>query len=134
MSDPRRDDADQRFAERVSFAIALAIVLALLGLIGHVGTSDRYTSPPQLELRRAGEVRHAGGRWYVPFELRNRGGRSAEGVEIEAVLHVDGAPDLRVPQRFDYLPGHDRARGELVFDRDPAAGQLELRVLSLRLP
>ena len=129
----RRDDGAGA-ARWIVTGISVAVVAALVALLIYFEIAARYERPPDLRIERAGEIRVSGAAWYVPFELRNEGGQAAEHIEVEGVLTVRGEPTRRAPQRFDYLPGHDRARGELVFDVDPARGTLELRVLSLQRP
>ncbi|AFY66023.1 TIGR02588 family protein [Geitlerinema sp. PCC 7407] len=121
------------FAEWVSFAIAAAIIASVLGLVAYTwATGD--TQPPVLETEITPEVRQAGSQFYIPFSVTNTGGGTAESVQVIAELRVNGEVIETGEQQFDFLSGGEKAEGAFVFQRDPAQGDLSLRVASYSLP
>lgn len=121
------------FAEWVSFAIAATIIASIIGLVAYVwATGD--TQPPVLETEITPEARQAGGQFYVPFSVTNTGGGTAESVQVIAELRVNGEVIETGEQQFDFLSGGEKAEGAFVFQRDPAQGDLSLRVASYSLP
>jgi len=129
----RDDDAPHRIAEHASFVLSALVVAAVVGCLLYFAVAPEYAAPPRMVIEQDGAVRRAGDQWYVAFEIRNQGGRPADGVRVEATLSTEGQVE-RATQEFDYVAGSDRRRGAFVFDHDPAHGELELRVVSLRVP
>lgn len=120
-------------AEWVSFAIAATIIASVIGLVGYIwATGD--TQPPVLDAEITPEVREAGGQFYIPFSVTNSGGGTADSVQVIAELRVNGEVVETGEQQFDFLSGGEKAEGAFVFRRNPAQGDLSLRVASYRLP
>lgn len=128
----QQEQGGRSFAEWVTFSVALAIVLALVGLILYdwLATPD---TPPIVAVT-PGAVRTAGDQFYVPFTLENTGGQTAEMVQVIAELTINGDVVEDGDQQIDFLSSGERVEGEFVFSRDPAEGELAIRVASYQTP
>ncbi len=120
-------------AEWTSFGIATSILAALVGLLLYnwVNQKDR---PPILSVTPNTEIRQAQGQFYVPFEITNTGGETAESVQIIAELRVNGEVEETGEQNIDFLSGGEKEEGAFIFSRNPREGELVLRVASYKLP
>ncbi len=90
--------------------------------------------PPAFRVEITDTVRLTEGRYYVPFTLQNTGGRIARTVQVIAELRSPDGNDETGEQEFDFLSGNEREKGEFVFEHDPQAGDLIVRVASFGLP
>lgn len=125
--------AGRSFAEWITAAIAFTIVLLVAGLVVY----DWITTPalpPTISIRQAGEIRAANNQFYVPFEVENSGGTTAESVQVRAELAIDGQVVEDGEQTIDFLAGAETQNGAFVFRRDPAQGELTLRIASYQEP
>lgn len=120
-------------AESITFAIACLVVAVLVGLI--LLTWDQHTDdPPTLSIVRSGEIRAAQGQFYVPFTLKNTGGKTAESVQVIGELRQGGEVVEAGDQQIDFLSGGEEEEGAFIFTRDPDQGNLIIRVASYKLP
>lgn len=126
-------DHQRTTAEWVTVAIASAILLVIVGLIVYDWIATP-AAPPILTVQQNGDVREAGGQFYVPFTVENTGGDTAEAVQIVAELRVDGEVIEDGEQQIDFLAGSAQQAGEFIFSRDPASGELSIRVASYKQP
>jgi uncharacterized protein (TIGR02588 family) len=118
-------------AEWVTFAVSVGILLVVVGLIATQATgSDRPALP---RVAKTGPVEHRGDRFLVPVEIRNDGGATAEAVQVTAELTV-GDEVVEADQTVEFLAQEEKAEVVFVFDRDPAAGQLDVRVTGFTVP
>ncbi|MBD2462777.1 TIGR02588 family protein [Oscillatoria sp. FACHB-1407] len=121
-------------AEWVTFGIASCILAGIVGLVLYVWFGTNYQDDPQISIRESGEVREAEGNYYLPFEVSNTGGSTAESVQIMAELEVNGEVTESAEQQIDFLSGGETEEGAFVFSEDPQQGELTLRVASYKLP
>lgn len=128
-----RGQARRPLAEWVSFGVAAAILAAVAGLVVYLWWSAPGAEPV-LAVEQTGAVREAGGQFYVPFAVSNRGGATAESVVVQAELEVGGEAVEEGAQEFSFLAGGETEEGGFVFTRDPREGELRLRVGSYSLP
>lgn len=115
-------------AEWVSFALASAVLLGILGTVGYLGLRDRNQQPPLLEVTSSVEKRQD--KYYVPFTVVNSGGETAEAVQVIAELRVNGELTEWGDQQIDFLSSQEETKGAFVFTQDPQAGELTVRVAS----
>ncbi len=120
-------------AEWVSFAIATCILALLVGLVLYDWATQK-NQPPLLSVTPKSEIRQAEGQFYVPFEITNTGGETAESVQIIAELSVNGKVEESGEQQIDFLSGGEKEEGAFVFTRNPQDGELIVRVASYKLP
>lgn len=121
-------------AEKVTFGIASLILASIVGLVLYLWFSKQYQNPPEISVSEAASVRESKGQFYVPFEVTNAGGETAESVQIIAELKVNGEVEESGEQQIDFLSGGETEEGAFVFSQDPRSGELTLRVASYKLP
>lgn len=124
----------QQVAERITFAVSLAIVLAVAGFVLYqqLFGGDRpatIVATPRLEA-----VRQQGGLYYLPIRVANEGDETAEAIRINAALaNGQGTPEV-VELEIDLLAGGGKANGTAIFRNDPTRGELTVRVTSYLEP
>lgn len=118
-------------AEWVTFAVACAVVLTLVGLI--VVEMGKGDDPPVLDARRAGAIREVDGKFSVAVEVRNGGQLTAANVQVTASLTIDGEA-AESDQVVDFLAGGETETLVFLFADDPDDGQLEIDVASYAEP
>lgn len=127
------ESQERVLAEWISFGIAAAILLVLVGLILY----NWFTipqGPPVIAIAQVGTIRSADNQFYLPFEVANRGGSTATMVRVQATLRIDDAVVEEVEQEFDFLAAGTRAQGAFIFRRNPRAGEVTLQALSYQEP
>lgn len=122
----------QSAAERISFLLATAVLLAILSGVGYLWVRDRNQEPPALEVTSTLERRE--GQYYVPFTVTNIGGTTATMVQVMAELRIDGALVEWGDQQVEFLSSQEEATGVFIFTRDPAEGELTVRAASYQMP
>lgn len=129
-----RDDRPRRTtAEWWTFAAALALVGLVAGIIVATWVTGA-SGPPLIEAERSGPIVREGAAHRVPFEVRNEGGAAVESVQVVATLTIDGRVEGEGEQIFLFLSGGERERGDFLFARDPALGELTIEVVSYSRP
>ncbi|MBW3633075.1 MAG: TIGR02588 family protein [Chloroflexi bacterium] len=127
-----RGRSGRSVAEWTTLAIGAFLILALVGLVTYLYVSGNNRPPVVEAMPLAREIRRAEGVYYVPIEVTNRGGRTAEDVVIQAELSTgEGAPEV-TEFTIDFLAGDETAEGTVVFVSDPSAGALTVGVASFR--
>jgi uncharacterized protein (TIGR02588 family) len=119
-------------AEQVTFAIALAIVLVLVGLV-LLSWVTQDKQPPILSVRTEA-VRTVRGQFYIPYEVSNEGGGTAESVQVISELEINGKVVESGEQQIDFLSGGETEEGAFIFHQDPNRGEISVRVASYSLP
>jgi uncharacterized protein (TIGR02588 family) len=120
-------------AEWVAFGIASLVVAIISALVIYLWVS-KQDNPPELAVTQHGEIRATNGQFYVPFQIKNQGGETAESIQVVAELRVDGKVEETGEQQIDFLSSQEIEEGAFVFSRNPNRGELNLRVASYRLP
>ncbi|MFE4107818.1 TIGR02588 family protein [Almyronema epifaneia] len=128
LSEPPRT-----LAEWITLAVTSLILAILVGLVVYDWRVNQ-NRPPAFQVEITETARITDGRYYVPFAITNTGGRVARTVQVTAALHLEGIDDEAGEQQIDFLSGNERKRGSFVFNHDPQAGELLIRVASYRLP
>lgn len=123
----------QSAAELLTFGIALTIVASIAGLVIYDWVS-RPQTPPVLSLVQPSEARSVNGQFYVPFEVENAGGATAESVQVVAEISVDGEVVEEGEQQIDFLSSGETGEGEFVFSHDPKQGEFTMRIGSYKAP
>lgn len=121
-------------AEWISFTIASIILAVILGLVGYLWASKREQKPPEVKVSGGEMVREAAGQFYVPFEVTNTGGETAESVQVKAELSINGAVAESGEVEVDFLSSRETESGAFVFSQNPRRGKLVLRVASYKSP
>jgi uncharacterized protein (TIGR02588 family) len=121
-------------AEWTSLVVSVAIVVALVGLVSYEHVAGP-TRPPTIDARpRLDAARTAGGEYYLPIDITNRGNLTAESVRIRVSLATDQGRQETAEVSVQFLAGGATARGTAVFREDPSRGQVAVNVLSLQEP
>jgi uncharacterized protein (TIGR02588 family) len=119
-------------AEWTTLVIGAVLILALVGLVTYLYVSGDNRPPVVEATPLALEIRREEGAYYVPIEVTNQGGETAQDVLIQAELSTgEGAPEV-TEFTVDFLAGGESAEGTVVFSTDPSAGELTVSVASFR--
>ncbi|MGI8501959.1 MAG: TIGR02588 family protein [Hassallia sp.] len=120
-------------AEWLTFSIATLILTVIIGLVCYTWVNDK-NEPPILSVTNKQKIREVNGQFYVPFEIINNGGETAESVQIIAELKINSEIIETGEQQIDFLSSSEKEEGAFVFRTDPRKGQLTLRVASYKSP
>ncbi|NEQ31597.1 MAG: TIGR02588 family protein [Leptolyngbya sp. SIO4C5] len=126
-------DPPRTLAEWITLGVTTLILAILVGLVVYDWRVNQ-NRPPAFQVEITETARVTDSHYYVPFEIVNTGGRIARTVQVTAELHIDGIDDETGEQQIDFLSGNERKRGSFVFNHNPQAGELIIRVASYRLP
>ncbi|MEX0269247.1 TIGR02588 family protein [Leptolyngbyaceae cyanobacterium UHCC 1019] len=129
--DPKKPS--RSLAEWLSFGISSLIVGITAGLVIYSWATGQ-NSPPILTIQRTEPVREVGGQFYVPFEIFNTGGETAESVQVIAELKVKTAVQESGDLQIDFLSEGETEKAAFVFKTDPRQGDLVMRVASYKTP
>ncbi|HIK05968.1 MAG TPA: TIGR02588 family protein [Trichormus sp. M33_DOE_039] len=120
-------------AEWITFSIALFILTAIISLVGYIWANEK-DQPPIISVNQKQTIREVNGQFYVPFEVVNTGGETAESVQIIATLKIASQEEEIGEQQIDFLSGGEKEEGAFVFSQNPQLGQVIIRVASYKLP
>lgn len=120
-------------AEWVTFTIASFILAIIVSLVGYTWLNEK-NQPPIISVSKKEAIREINGQFYVPFEVANTGGDTAESVQIIAELVIDGKVAESGEQQIDFLSSRETEEGAFVFSQNPSKGKLNLRIGSYKLP
>jgi uncharacterized protein (TIGR02588 family) len=125
--------SERSFAEIVSFSISLLLLSLLVGAIVYKWVTKK-NQPPIISVQTASEIRQARGQFYIPFTVANIGGETVESVEIIAEFNSNGEIAEIGSQQIDFLSDGETKEGAFIIDRNPAKGELIVRVTGYKLP
>lgn len=117
-------------AEWATFGVAAAILVAVVAAI--LLQLQGPTAPPAPTVE-VGAAQERDGRFFVPVVVVNRGDETAQNVQVLATLTLDDG-EVESDQVIDFLAGGEEEELELVFDEDPAEGELEVVIGGYSLP
>jgi len=120
-------------AEKITLTICTVILVAIVGLVLYDWQLTKNL-PPAFQIEITEATRLTEGRYYVPFTLKNTGGRIARTVQVLAELQLPDGNEETGEQQFDFLSGSERKKGSFVFEHNPQEGDLIVRVASFGLP
>lgn len=124
---------ERSLAEWVTFSIALFILAIIISLVGYIWLNEE-DKPPILSVTKKQMIREIDGKFYVPFEIVNTGGETAESVQIIAELQMADKVVETGEQQIDFLSDGEKEEGAFIFSQNPRQGQLTVRVASYKLP
>ncbi len=122
---------EPHWIEWVTGAIAAMIVLAVIAWIGKDALMDSDTSPKLTVNVLQTEKRGDG--FQVSFEIQNDSSATASQVNIQGEIGAGSATE-RVETTLDYVPGHSKARGGMIFRQNPEGKSLVVRATSFSEP
>ncbi|MEO1393299.1 MAG: TIGR02588 family protein [Cyanobacteria bacterium J06634_5] len=120
-------------AERITLIVCTVVLMAIVGLVLYDWQLSKNL-PPAFQVEITEATRLTEGRYYVPFTLKNTGGRIARTVQVLAELQLPDGSEETGEQQFDFLSGNERKKGGFVFEHNPQTGDLVIRVASFGLP
>ncbi|RAM53152.1 MAG: TIGR02588 family protein [Hapalosiphonaceae cyanobacterium JJU2] len=120
-------------AEWVTLSISLFILAVIVSLVAYIWINEK-DQPPVLSVSNKQKIWEADGQFYVPFEIINTGGETAESVQLIAELEIQGKVTQTGEQQIDFLSRGEKEEGAFVFNQDPRKGQLTIRVGSYKSP
>lgn len=120
-------------AEWVTFSAATLVLTVIIGLVCYTWVNDNH-EPPIISVTNKQKIREVDGQFYVPFEIINNGGETAESVQIIAELKINNQVAETGEQQIDFLSRSEKEEGAFIFSTDPRKGQLTLRVASYKSP
>lgn len=133
MTQTEQQKPERSPAEWVTFSAASFILAVIVSLVGYTWLNDK-NQPPILSVTNKKTIREIDGQFYVPFEVVNTGGDTAESVQIMAELQINGKVAESGEQQIDFLSSGEMEEGAFVFSQNPRQGQLTIRVASYKLP
>ncbi|MBD2302530.1 TIGR02588 family protein [Nostoc sp. FACHB-190] len=125
--------SERSLAEWITFGIALSILGVVISLVGYIWLNEK-NQPPILSVNQKSAIREIDGKFYVPFEIVNTGGETAESVQIIAELKFADQVVETGEQQIDFLSDGEKEEGAFIFSKNPSQGQLNVRVASYKLP
>jgi uncharacterized protein (TIGR02588 family) len=120
-------------AEWVTFSIALSILVSIVGLVLYSWLKVEKR-PPVLVVEHSENIRQVEENFYIPFTLTNKGGETADAVQVTAELRINGKVEETGEQQIDFLAGGESEEGVFLFSHNPKNGELVLRVASYKKP
>ena len=120
-------------AEWVTFGVASLVLGTISGLVIYSWSTDG-DRPPVLIINRPEPIRAENQQFYIPFEIVNNGGETAESVQIIAELKRNGKVEETGDLQIDFLAENEKEKGAFVFTQNPQNGELILRIGSYKVP
>ncbi|PLZ97417.1 TIGR02588 family protein [Fischerella thermalis CCMEE 5268] len=120
-------------AEWTTLGISSFILAIIVSLVGYIWLNEK-DQPPILSVSYNQKTWEADGQFYVPFEVVNTGGETAESVQLLAELEIEGKVTQTGEQQIDFLSRGEKQEGAFVFNQDPRKGRLTIRVASYKSP
>jgi uncharacterized protein (TIGR02588 family) len=119
-------------AEWTTLAISIILILGLLALVTYVSITGGDEPPIVAARSLPDEIRHEGEAYYLPVEVTNHGGRTAQEVLIKAELVAGDGSAEETEFTLDFLAGGETREGTAVFATDPSTGELTIDVASFQ--
>jgi len=113
-------------AERVTFTVAIGILVVLAGSIVWLWAQPR--EPAIVTVAPSGDRRVTDSQTYVTARVRNSGDDTARAVQVRAELTVDGKVVAEGEQTIDFLSGGESEQVVFVFDVTDPDALVDLRV------
>ncbi len=120
----KEQDKKRTGAEWITLAISVLIVLGLAGLVVYQEVV-RGTEPPVIEVQpKMEEIRQEGDAYYMPIDIANNGELTAEDVEVQMSLEIEGEEPETIAFAVKFLSGGETEQQTIVFQNNPAEGKL----------
>lgn len=135
LTDSEKDQQQPKrsLAEWVTFGVASFILAVVVSLVCYTWLNDKQ-EPPVLSVSNKQAIRQVNRQFYVPFEIVNTGGETAESIQVIAELRMNGEVTETGDIQIDFLSTNETEKGAFIFSRDPRQGELIIRVASYKLP
>jgi uncharacterized protein (TIGR02588 family) len=137
QQDPSTPDEYRRSprsaAEWLTFGLSSLILGTIVGLVIYSWATEG-DRPPTLTVRQTDSIRQENGQFYIPFEVVNTGGQTAESVQVIAELRKNNQVEESGDLQIDFLAQDETEKGAFVFQENPRNGELTLRIGSYKVP
>ena len=120
-----RERHDPHWVEWMTGVTSGVLVIALMLWVTYEAVT-RSGEPPALSIELH-QVSRDGDLFRASFEIRNAAPSTAAAVTVAGEILEDGRVIERAEVTFDYVPAESRAKGALIFENDPAGGELTIR-------
>lgn len=129
-----QQQGDQKsWLEWAVFGLSLLLVLTILGYLGYKAYTQQPSTPDLYVEYRHDPSPHSPYRYHVA--VHNKGGETAEAVQIELVLQQAGQEVEKAEMQIDFSPQKSIREGWVSFSKDPAkADSVVARVVSYKRP
>lgn len=114
--------------EWAAAALGLMVALALLAVLGWGMINGGASDVPILEARIESVTATRAG-YVAQFKVTNSASQTAASVQVEGKLGDEVASAA-----IDYVPGHSAARGGLMFENNPTAGRVDVKIIGYEYP
>jgi uncharacterized protein (TIGR02588 family) len=131
-NDKNIEASDPHWIEWITGAVSAVIVLAVIVWIGKDGFTDQDTSPDLEGHVLQTEERSDG--FQVLFEIANDSSATASQVKVRGEIRNQGSVLESAETVLDYVPGHSKAGGGLIFQQNPAGKELTVRATAFDEP
>lgn len=111
--------------EWITFFVGLAIVLLTMGTLTYLHFTNERTPPEIQVIPRTESVRQTPTGFYLPVELRNLGGETAEDVGVDLTLTPPEGEPISRGFTIRFLASRESDTATVVFPIDPREGTLE---------
>ncbi|HVF10951.1 MAG TPA: TIGR02588 family protein [Abditibacteriaceae bacterium] len=121
----------KNWLEWTTFTVALVLVTGTIGYLIFDAVTTRPT-PPRLAIHLGKPQRMTTGgseQFLVPVTVTNRGGQTAQGVQIEVTLARAGHAPEEAGFEIPFMPRQATRHGGVTFRSDPRQGRLQTRIL-----
>jgi uncharacterized protein (TIGR02588 family) len=123
---------EKNWLEWLVFGISLVLVVLTFAYLIREAITTEETPPDIVVL--LGEPRSSSGGSMVPVVTTNRGGRTAEDVQITVTLDLpDGSSEESVIL-IPFLPRESKRQGWATFRSDPRSGRLQVSGIGFQSP
>lgn len=123
----------KNWLEWVVFAIGALLTLSVFAFLGYEGLVQG-PGEPVLSVQ-LGPSRRQGEHYLVPFRVRNRGDRTAEGVNVEVTLQPQDGELQTASLELAFVPRQSYRDGWVTFDFDPErAKSVKARAVGFEKP
>ena len=144
MSATRRQGTDRNWQEQqskgrttvewITLGISVMIIASLVGLITYLYVSGGST-PAVIEVKpQFDQIRQVQDRYYLPVEITNVGGETAEEVTVRISLASVNGQTEPAEVTIAFLAGHASANATVAFREDPSQGEVMVDVVSYLEP
>ncbi|KQV82140.1 hypothetical protein [Rhizobium sp. Root1220] len=124
--------AEPHWIEWATGVVSAVVVICVLAWIGKDALMDGDTSPNLVGVVLQTERRSDG--FQVLFEIRNDSSVTASQVTVHGEMGEQGSVLESVDTVLDYVPGHSKAGGGLIFQHDPTGKTLTVKATAFDEP
>lgn len=127
-------DSKHTTAERVTLAISVLVLAAVMGLTAYSQIATGEEPPTinvEVDLDGVRETDHG---YYVPIAITNDGGLTAQDVMVTGELVLGEEEPETAEVTIDFLAGGESEQAELVFSAHPDEGEFTVAPTSYLVP